>query len=266
MAKKQQIILTHGTSTPSVDIISLGEVLVQHGSTAAEQGLHTVAEIDGTKKLITFPSKEWISDEIAKVDAGGINQTITNLQEKVNGIDAAYKQADGEIAADIAEIEGRIATIEGADSGKSIRTIASEEVAAIVDGAPEAFDTLKEIAEWIGEDTTNAATLATDVDNLKKVVSDYTGEGAIKTAITEVSTNLNGVTERVNTLEGDVKDLQDESKNYALQTTVNGIDERVTSIEDGYVKTVKINEQAFAVQENGTIIDLSALVIDGGTY
>lgn len=42
-----------------------------------------------------------------------------------------------------------IATIVGEDASKSMRTVASEEVAKIVAGADKDFDTLKEIADWI---------------------------------------------------------------------------------------------------------------------
>ena len=71
MAKKQTIILTHGNTTPSAELIQLGEVLVQHASTKTETGLHTVTEIDGEKTVVTIPSKDWVASEIAKVDAGG---------------------------------------------------------------------------------------------------------------------------------------------------------------------------------------------------
>ena len=44
-----------------------------------------------------------------------------------------------------------IGNVEG-DNTKSVRAIAIEEVAKIVDSAPEAMDTLKEVADWIAND------------------------------------------------------------------------------------------------------------------
>ena len=44
MAKKQQIILTHGNYAPSAEVIKdlkLGEVLVQHAEEAKDAALHT---------------------------------------------------------------------------------------------------------------------------------------------------------------------------------------------------------------------------------
>jgi hypothetical protein len=53
-----------------------------------------------------------------------------------------------------------IAILNGADTGKSVRTIAGEEVAKVIDSAPEAYDTLKEIADWIANDATGAAAMS----------------------------------------------------------------------------------------------------------
>ena len=41
-----------------------------------------------------------------------------------------------------------------------VETTAAAEVAKIVNGAGEGFDTLKDIAEWIASDTTNAQQMA----------------------------------------------------------------------------------------------------------
>ena len=73
----------------------------------------------------------------------------------------------------------------GEDSGKTARSIATEEVVKIVSGAPEAFDTLKEIAEWIGDGSgTTAAQIVTDIENLK-------------TADSAITINLNGKVDKV---------------------------------------------------------------------
>ena len=49
-----------------------------------------------------------------------------------------------------------------------IQAISAEEVAKIVANAPEQFDTLKEIADWIENDTTGAAAMANDIKALKE--------------------------------------------------------------------------------------------------
>ena len=49
----------------------------------------------------------------------------------------------------------------------SVRQIAAEEVAKIVDSADTKYDTLKEISDWILNDTTGAASMANDIQALK---------------------------------------------------------------------------------------------------
>ena len=55
---------------------------------------------------------------------------------------------------------------------QSIRQISAEEVAKIVNSADTKYDTLKEISDWILNDTTGAASMANDIANLKSVSSD----------------------------------------------------------------------------------------------
>lgn len=52
-----------------------------------------------------------------------------------------------------------------------IDTAISTAIAAVVDGAPETFDTLKEISDWITADTTGAAAILADVANKADKVS-----------------------------------------------------------------------------------------------
>ena len=70
-----------------------------------------------------------------------------------------------------AQIDGKINTIIADDAGKSARTIAAEEVAKVVAGAPADFDTLKEIAEYIESDKTGAAQMVTKIDANANAIS-----------------------------------------------------------------------------------------------
>lgn len=112
---------------------------------------------------------------------------------KVNGVDVnvaglaalAYKaeisQADLDsalaavIAAkaeqdDLDDLQTAVETLIGSvtgDDAKSVREISAEEVAKVVADAPTSYDTLKEIADWIMNDTTGAAKMANDISALK---------------------------------------------------------------------------------------------------
>lgn len=61
------------------------------------------------------------------------------------------------------------------DEGLTIRQIAAEEVAAIVDSAPEAYDTLNEIAQWIINNPGSVTALNAKVGKLEDLLG-YTPE------------------------------------------------------------------------------------------
>ena len=63
------------------------------------------------------------------------------------------------------------------DNTKSARTIAHEEVAKIVDSAPDSFDTLKEIAAWISDHGNDALAMQNAITALQNVVAGIGGEG-----------------------------------------------------------------------------------------
>ena len=63
-------------------------------------------------------------------------------------------------------VETLIGSVTG-DDAKSVREISAEEVAKVVADAPTSYDTLKEIADWIMNDTTGAAKMANDISALK---------------------------------------------------------------------------------------------------
>lgn len=102
-----------------------------------------------------------------------ISQTgsqLTNYYDKseINTISGALNEA-------INTEKGRVDTLVGSDTGKSVRTIANEEaISAVTDviaGADADFDTLKEIADWIKSDTTGAAKMANDIAALNTFTS-----------------------------------------------------------------------------------------------
>ena len=104
-------------------------------------------------------------------------------------------------------------------------------VAEVINGAPEAFDTLKEIADWIGTDTTGAAQMATDITALKNALSGYISSGAVQNAFTTV----NG---KINTINSVLKGLSGES---AVSNAINAAKTTITTGETGGVKVEIVN-------------------------
>ena len=101
--------------------------------------------------------------EAAKADA--ISSAKTYTDSAITALNLAETYAKK-------EVETKISTLIGGDTGKSIRSVAAEEVAKIVNSADTRYDTLKEIADWIISDTTVAASMANDINALKAISAD----------------------------------------------------------------------------------------------
>ena len=110
------------------------------------------------------------------------------------------------------------------DETKSVRAIAAEETAKIVAGADENYDTLKEIADWITNDTTGAADMANDIKALQTLTEN---QGAL---ITDQGT-------RLGTAEGEIDDLQArmntaEGNITQLGKDIDAVEQSVAAIND----------------------------------
>ena len=68
-------------------------------------------------------------------------------------------------------MDARVVVLEAIDHDKLASDAAAAAVATVLDGAPEAFDTLKEVAEWISnnESAADAAALVTRVAALEAI-------------------------------------------------------------------------------------------------
>ena len=103
-------------------------------------------------------------------------------------------------------LDSNLTKVIGTDINKSMRSVASEvasaEIAKIVDDAPEAFDTLKEIAAWIqGSDSsaTDAADMLADITALNNAVFGTEEKDGL---VTEVATLKQGLTDLTGTVSG----------------------------------------------------------------
>lgn len=154
-----------------------------------------------TAGIATDAQLENLSSEV------GALKTKVDTEGKVSeAIDAAKT----ELSADISDLEGKVTTLIGSDASKSARTIASEEVAKIVAGANESYDTLKEISDWISNHADDASAmnsaiiaLQNKVDTGDKTVSAYVSDAitALKIGDYAKAADLTALAARVETVE-----------------------------------------------------------------
>lgn len=99
-----------------------------------------------------------------------LSNTYLTSAGTVNAINDALSNFNGNVKGDWSEIdpesESYIQNKPKVYTEEEIEGIAAVEVAKIVNGADESFDTLKEIADWISNDTTGAAKMANDIVSL----------------------------------------------------------------------------------------------------
>lgn len=95
-----------------------------------------------------------------------------SLDAAIVDIIAYVKQNRAAIDATIGTVNGKVTTLIGSDTAKSVRTIANEELAAqlIPSTAKEALDTLQEIANWIQSHPDDASAMNTAITNLQNLV------------------------------------------------------------------------------------------------
>ena len=132
----------------------------------------------------------------ADVAVKGLAALAYKAQVSESDLDAALTAV---LAAKAAKAD--VDTLIGTDTGKSVRTIANEELAAqlIPEGAQESLDTLTEIAQWIQDHPDDAAAMNTAIARLNGIVAGIGGEdddyatvmaaieGKIAAALTDIS-------------------------------------------------------------------------------
>ena len=160
------------------EIAKLSDVYDSLGS--AESAL-TVAKKYTDDKLVDYATQSYVTEQIVSAMTGGeIELTgyakVEDVKSQVasaktEAIEAASAYTDAEISklSDVYASKSVVETLVGGDVEMSARAIAAEEVAKVVADAPEAYDTLKEIADYIANDITSAASLVNRVSDLEDI-------------------------------------------------------------------------------------------------
>lgn len=132
----------------------------------------------------------------------------------------------GQLQTTVGDLETNLGTVIGSDVGLSMRDVANAAVTDLINGAPEAFDTLKEIADWITgahEGSVDAADLIADVNTLKEQVQK--AETGLLTRVGTLETNVATLTSDLASLYGnfDTLSLQVGTNTTNIETNKNDI-------------------------------------------
>ena len=217
-----------------------------------------------------------VAEEVKKVDdkaaknAQDIAAQAERLATAEGKIDALEKgtyddtEVRGLIADNKAAHEANAAAITTLNSGADVagsvahtaNAAAAAKVAEIVAGANANFDTLKEIADWILNDTTGAADMANDIAALQELVGETSVAIQIANAITTalkidgvdkyaLASDLNSLADRVKAIE-DAKYQNAEQVGSAIDAKIAALDLANTYDAKGAAATAETNAKAHA--------------------
>ena len=133
----------------------------------AGEYVSSVAQADGKITVVRAALPDYSETYDAKGDAA---KAETAAKAYADGLASNYDAA-GTAAGLDAAMNTRVAKLEAIDHNKLATDAAASAVATVLDGAPEAFDTLKEVANWIADNdhAEDVAGLVKDVEDLKKI-------------------------------------------------------------------------------------------------
>lgn len=185
--------------------------------------------------------KAYVDDKVADVVAGSIG----GLGDLASKDEVSEAELETTLAA---KINGKadqttVDTLIGADTGKSVRNIAAEELAAqlIPDSAKESLDTLAEIAAWIQAHPDDASAmnaaieaLQAKVDTGSQKVSEY-----VAAAIAALSIGDYAKAADLTALAGRVDALEDDTHTHTNKTVLDGITSEKVSAWDAAEQNAK---------------------------
>lgn len=203
--------------------ISTAQAAAEAAQAKADANETAINNINNTESGILAQAKSHTNTEVGKVQTavdtlGGkvgtvpegstVMGIITNIQENAYDDTAITERIDG--------IEEDVDTLIGTDTGKSVRTIANEELAKqlIAEGADASLDSLQEIAAWIQSHPNDASAMNDAIVALQNQLKDIdAGEGTVKKYVDDAITalkigeyakaaDLTELAGRVTTLEG----------------------------------------------------------------
>lgn len=170
------------------------------------------------------------ADDKAVAAQGEVDALEALVGNVVEGKTVVQMIADAQTAAtyDDTALSNRVSTLEGEDTGKSVRTIANEELAKqlIADGAQESLDTLAEIAAWIQSHPGDASAMNEAIVALQNKVD--TGDKTVSAYVTDAIAALSI---------GD----------YAKAADLTDLAARVKAVEDDYLKAADKTELTNAI-------------------
>lgn len=184
--------------------------------------------VGGAQLVKTEDGKiSWVKPDTTTVE--GLSTAIKSLQTVVGDDKSGL----------VKQVNDNTTAIDTLNGDKTIEGSVAYQIAQIVAGADESYDTLKEIADWIKDHGTDAATMKSNIDTNKTDIATLKGLVGETAVATQISTAINAA----------LKDGDDDK--YALAADLNTTNNNISALQE------KVGETSVADQ-----ID-AALKVDG---
>lgn len=196
---------------------------------------------NGTLNLLGFADAVG-GAQLVKTEDGKISwvkpdtTTVEGLSTAIESLKTTIGDDKNGLVKQVAENKAAIDTLNG---NSTVSGSVAYQIAQIVAGADESYDTLKEIADWIKDHGTDAATMKSNIDTNKTDISALKGLVGETAVATQIS----------NAIDAALKDGEDDK--YALAADLTTTNNNITALQE------KIGDTSVADQ-----ID-AALKVDG---
>ena len=184
---------------------------------------NTDGSIANIKKLISDEATTRATNDSALSDdyVKKIGAASDKLSGEISSVNNALTSEVQRATAAEKTLSDAIATLNGTeDVNGSVKKTVKTAINNLVNGAPEAYDTLKEIADYISSDKTGASemtahlsrldtktdTISTDLDNLEAAYSTFTGT-TYANKMSELDKGATALSGRMTTAEGKIDGL-----------------------------------------------------------
>lgn len=210
------------------------------GNILINENVFSKAE-DGTLDLLGFADAVG-GAQLVKTEDGKISwvrpdtTTVEGLSTAVESLKTVVGDGTKGLVKQVADNKAAIDTLNG---GKTTEGSVAYQIAQIVSDAPEAYDTLKEIATWITTHANDAATMNADITTNKEAINDLKALVGSTAVATQIASAINEA-------------LKDGGADkYALASDLTALSNQLTDIKN------KVGETSVAGQIE------AALKVDG---
>lgn len=249
------------TAQAAADAAAAAAAAAQGDVDALEAYVGTIPEGATATDVVSYV-QEKTSGIATDAALSELQAQVTTNKNNIATIQGDYLKAvdKTELSDSIGAVDAKVDVLVGADTDKSVRKIANEELVAqlIPEAAKESLDTLQEIAAWIQSHPDDASAMSAAIDALESLVGTIPTEGVTATNIvayiqelvaaenSRATTAESGISDRVSTLEGkfgegdgSVADMIATAKQEAIDTAATDATTKANAAQSAAESTAK---------------------------